>query len=484
MMVLNGSSKEVKEIGIVGGGIMGLSLAYFLTKAGARVQVFEASDNLGGLAGPIYLDGAAIDRFYHAILSSDGHLRSLCEEIGIADRLRFRETKMGFYHQGRIYPMNDVRDFLLFPPLTWLDRFRLGLTVVGARLVRDWHSLEGVSIEDWLVRLGGRHTFEVIWRPLLKAKFDGNFTGTSATYIWARLNRMSSTRSGANQKEMAGHLIGGYITLVSALAERVQAAGGQVHLRTPIAEIVVQEGQLHGLRLVRPADGRNATAVQPVGGEVLPYDAVVATVQTPIFIRLIPGAPAGYREFLGRTRYMGIVCPLLVLDRPLSPYWTLNITDDRIPFTGVIETTNYIDPEYVGGYHLVYLPKYTQAESDWFRLSDDEVRHIWLEHLEQMFPDFERSSIRHMLIHRERYVEPIHPLNSLDQMPGVTTPVAGLYLANTAQIYPELTNGESVSHHARRAAQEIIASLAPRGASVSEPIPPLTAGSRSVMHAR
>jgi hypothetical protein len=162
--------------------------------------------------------------------------------------------------------------------------------------------------------------------------------------------------------------------------------------------------------------------------------------------------PDDYREYLGRTRYMGIVCPLLVLDRPLSPYWTLNITDDRIPFTGVIETTNYIDPEYVGGYHLVYLPKYTQAASKWFRLSDEVIRAIWLYHLEQMFPDFDRGSIRHMLIHRERYVEPIHPLDSLGLIPSVATPVAGLYLANTAQIYPELTNGESVSRHAHLAA--------------------------------
>lgn len=443
------------SVGIVGGGIMGLSLAYFLAKAGARVEVFEASDNLGGLAGPIYLDGVAIDRFYHAILSSDSHLRGLCEELGIADRLRFRETKMGFYHQGRIYPMNNIRDFLMFPPLTWVDRFRLGLTVIGARLVRDWQHLESVSLEDWLVRLGGRHLFETIWRPLLKAKFDGDFTNTPATYIWARINRVSSTRSGAEQKEMAGHLIGGYITLVSTLAEQVQAVGGRVHLRTPIAEIVVRDGELQGLRLGHPANGRSAQAAWQPSDDVLPFDAVVATVQTPLFLRLAPGLPETYREFLGKTRYMGIVCPLLVLDRPLSPYWTLNITDDRIPFTGVIETTNYIDPQYVGGYHLVYLPKYTQAESHWFRLSDDQVREVWLGHLEQMFPDFDRKAIRHMLVHRERYVEPIHPLNSLDLIPPVATPVARLYLANTAQIYPELTNGESVSRHARFAAQVI-----------------------------
>jgi protoporphyrinogen oxidase len=62
-----------------------------------------------------------------------------------------------------------------------------------------------------------------------------------------------------------------------------------------------------------------------------------------------------YLDYLGKTEYLGIVCPLVVLDRPLSGFWTLNITDERIPFTGVIETTSYIDPKYVGGHFLVYL---------------------------------------------------------------------------------------------------------------------------------
>ena len=199
------------KVGIIGGGIMGISLGYFLSQQGRPVEIFEASPMLGGLAGPLMLDdGTSVDRFYHAILSSDSHLRQLCRDLGIADQLRFRETKMGFYYDGAIYSMNSMMEFLRFPPLGWIDRFRLGLTVLYAQFVRDWHELEGVSVEDWLVRWSGQRTYENIWRPMLKAKFDGNFADAPATYIWSRLVRMKSTRSGANQKEEAGHLIGGY----------------------------------------------------------------------------------------------------------------------------------------------------------------------------------------------------------------------------------------------------------------------------------
>ncbi len=144
------------------------------------------------------------------------------------------------------------------------------------------------------------------------------------------------------------------------------------------------------------------------------------------------------------------------MDRPLTGNWTLNITDDRFPFTGVIETTSYIDPQYVGGHHLVYLPKYTAPGSPWQQKSDDEIKSIWLENLQSMFPDFDTKSIQYFLIHRERFVEPLHKLNETDAIPEIKTPIQNLYLATTAQIYPALTNGESVSHHAREAAEIVL----------------------------
>ena len=435
------SSKQ--KIGIIGGGIMGISLGYYLAKQGVAVTIYEASPVLGGLAGPLVLeDGTEVDRFYHAILSSDRHLRELCEELGIVDQFRFKETKTSFYYKNALHPMNNMIDFLKFPPLGWIDRFRLGLTVLAAQFTKDWRNLESVSVQDWLLKWGGKVTFQNIWRPMLKAKFDAGFDNVPATWIWSRLVRMKSTREGANQKEMAGHLIGGYITLIKALTEKIRAYGGEVLLKTPVKEIVIENGKAVGIRMVND--------------EVVKYDKVICTMQTPVFQRLIPAADQKYHEFLAKSDYLGIIAPLLVLTKPLTGNWTVNITDDRFPFTGVIETTAYIDPKYVGGYHLVYLPKYTAPGSEWQKKTDDEIRQIWLENLKTMFPDFDPSSIKYFLIHRERYVEPLHGLNETDLVPEVKTPIGNLFLATTSQIYPALTNGESVSRHARDAAEIVL----------------------------
>lgn len=429
-------------VGIIGGGMMGISLGYFLSQLGAKVEIFEACSTLGGLANTVTLeDGVSVDRFYHTILSSDSHLRRVCDELNIADQLRFRETKTGFYHQGRIHSMNNVVEFLRFPPLGWIDRFRLGLTVLYAQCVRDWQRLEGISVEKWLLRLSGRRTFENLWRPMLKAKFDGTLEEVPATWMWARLVRMKSARSGASQKEKAGHLIGGYVTLIEAMAKRIKAAGGEIHLGSPVQEIMIENGRARGVRL---------------GQYAHPCSVIVATQPTPMLSQLIPSAPQDYRDSLDATGYLGVVCPLLVLDRPLSGFWTLNIADDdSVPFTGIIETTTYIAPQYVGGHHLAYLPKYTAPGSPWQRASDEEIREIWLQGLEAMFPQFDRQWIRHFRVYRESFVEPLHRLNSTQLVPPVTTPIKNLYLATTAQIYPALTNGESISRRAREVVEVI-----------------------------
>lgn len=277
---------------------------------------------------------------------------------------------------------------------------------------------------------------------MLKAKFDAGFDNVPATWIWSRLVRMKSTREGANQKEMAGHLIGGYITLIKAMHEKILAAGGRVLLKTPVKEIVIE--------------GNKATGIQLASGEVVRFDKVVCTMQTPVFQRLIPAADKNYHDFLGKSDYLGIIAPLLVLTRPLTGCWTVNITDDRFPFTGVIETTAFIDPKYVNGYHLVYLPKYTAPGSEWQKKTDDEIKAIWLENLKAMFPDFDMATVKYFLTHRERYVEPLHGLNETGLVPTIKTPISNLYLATTSQIYPALTNGESVSRHAREASEIIL----------------------------
>jgi protoporphyrinogen oxidase len=422
------------KIAIIGGGLLGLSVAYELSKQpDLKVHLYERANQLGGVAGAMEFAGASVDRFYHCILNSDRELLELIDEVGLTDQLRFKETKQGFYHKGKLYPMTSPLDLLRFPPLNLIDRFRLAYTIMHCRLfIKDWSPLERKSVEEWLIKLGGKGTYNNIWKPLLNAKFDGGFSDIPATYIWSRIVRVSSTRDKKTSKEMSGHLIGGYQVLAEAMAKVIRERGGIIKLGANVSEIVTEGNETRGLRL---------------DGQFEPFDMVIATTPALALSRLLPNAGEEYRKSLENIPYLGIVCLLLALDRPLTPYYTLNITDMSLPFTGVIETTTLIDHEHVGGNHLPTNPL--------TRKPDDEIIESFLVDFKRMFPDFERSWVREARVMRERFVEPLHNIHQTWHTPAVQTPFERLYLTNTAQIWPELTNGQSVTTYARKIAGEL-----------------------------
>src|SRR5579859_5570093 len=433
------------RIDIVGGGILGLALGYDLLKRGAEVRIWERGKDLGGLMGRTRLDelgGVEVDRYYHAILNSDRTLISLIRELGLETALHAVTTRMGFYHNQSLYPMSSPIDFLRFPPLSMIDRARLALTILAARRVKDWRSLEQVAVVDWLTRLGGAGTVEHIWKPLLRAKFDGGFENVPATYIWSRLVRMTDTRDTTSAKEQMCFLTGGYDMLIQALARAIIARGGTITTETTVQQICMDEGRVTGLQL---------------SNGVVPSEAAVLTLQTPIAQRLLPPEASSVQaRWSELDSYLGIVCMMLVLRRSLIPYYTLNITDPAIPFTGVIETTNLIDPTYVGGYHLVYLPKYVLPDTVFAQMDNATLQQAFLIYLRQMFPDLHDSDIAAIRIGRERYVEPLHPIGKTDAIVPICSDIAGLYLVNSSQIYPQLTNGEAAVTYAAHAAGEIL----------------------------
>lgn len=190
----------MSEVGIVGGGFLGLTLAWRLRAEGHQVTVIEAAAEPGGLAAPAELGGFTWDRFYHVILLSDQHLRGLLAELGLEDRLRFGTTRTGFYTDGTLYSLSTSLEFLQFPPLSLIDKARLAATILRASRIADGRPLERVPVTDWLIKWSGYRTFTRIWLPLLKSKLGENYRHASASFIWAIIARMyAARRSGLKQ---------------------------------------------------------------------------------------------------------------------------------------------------------------------------------------------------------------------------------------------------------------------------------------------
>ena len=187
-------------------------------------------------------------------------------------------------------------------------------------------------------------------------------------------------------------------------------------------------------RVARDADSGVAIEFTDDARSPEHFDRVVLTVPAPLAARLAPDLEPGERERLASKTYGGIVCASVLLDAPLGPYYVTNLTDDWVPFTGVIDMSNVVDRSAWNGGALVYLPKYVKPDDPLFDASDEAIEESFLGALERMYPSFSRDRVRAFRVSRVRHVFPIATLGYSRSLPGIETSIPGLYTLNSAHI--------------------------------------------------
>ena len=227
------------QAAVIGGGISGLATALSLSGRGYRVILLEAEDDLGGLGTTFEWQGVQLERFYHCLLPDDHALLSRVRELGLESGMLWRETRMGFMYQNRVWPMNTPRDLLSFGPLTLLERLRMGLMGLRARFGGLAPELDAITAEQWVRGMVGDRCFEIMWKPLLSAKIGDHYGALPALWLSSRMNREKS--SGPERK---GCLPGGYRSLIDAFAAELTRRGVTLRTRTRVEEIVEQGERL------------------------------------------------------------------------------------------------------------------------------------------------------------------------------------------------------------------------------------------------
>jgi protoporphyrinogen oxidase len=439
-MIVDESSPSLRWC-VVGGGMLGLTLAHRLAQAGQRVTVLEAAPEIGGLAAAWALGGVAWDKHYHVTLLSDAHLRGLLAELGIDEHMRWVETKTGFYTDGRLHSMSNTLEFLQFPPLRLTDKLRLGATIFAASRRRNWKPLEWVLVADWLRKWSGERTFQKIWLPLLQAKLGDTYRRTSAAFIWATIQRMYAARRTGLKKEMFGYAPGGYANVLQRFADVLAAEGVDVRTSVPVSRVVAEE---------------NGAVRVEVSDESEVYDRVVLTCPSPVVPRLCPQLSETERRRHEGIEYLGIICASVLLDRKLADYYVTNITDDGAPFTAVIEMTALVDPIEVGGNALVYLPRYAAASDAAWAWTDVEVEERFLTALERMYPAFRREHARAFRVSRVKHVMALPTIGYSDSLPSLSTGVPNVFAVNSAHIVKGTLNVNEVIALANEAFENVL----------------------------
>ncbi|MGQ0811348.1 MAG: NAD(P)/FAD-dependent oxidoreductase [Nitrospiraceae bacterium] len=444
------------RIGIIGGGIMGLALAQRLSAQNMQVTVFERDRQLGGLStyhdyGPFYWD-----RFYHVILPFDTHLITFLHEIGLGGRLRWNPTRTGLYVDGRFYSLSNTLEMLSFPLVGWIGKVRLALSVLRCLRIRDWKPLEAVPVEEWLTKMCGRRTYEQFWKPLLLAKLGEQYRRVSAVFIWTYITRIFSARTTAARREHLGHVSGGYRAVIAHLENLIGSRGGEI----------------------RPAATVKAIHARPDGGLWIDwdeyrehFDKVICTSPVDVLKRLAGDDLLRVTTPEMKVEYLGVICLVLVTRRPISPYYTLNIADSRIPFTGVIGMSSVVSTDETAGLYLTYCPKYVLSDDPLLQQPDETIRLKFFQGLAVMFPDLREEEIVSAHINRAVRVQPLQVLHYSKLVPTVTTEHDDFFVLNTSQfVNCSLNNNEVI-----RAVDEFLGKYGARLAQSRHVLPGLTA---------
>jgi protoporphyrinogen oxidase len=435
------SSKQ-ERWAIVGGGLLGMTLAHRLSQAGKAVTLFEGAAHLGGLASAWQLGDVVWDRHYHVTLLSDTTLRALLRELGLEKEMQWVETRTGFYTDGQLYSMSNTLEFLRFPPLRLPDKLRLGATIFYASRVKDWRRLEKMLVADWLRRLSGRRTCEKIWLPLLRSKLGENYKQTSAAFIWTTIARMYAARRTGLKKEMFGYVPGGYARILKRFGEHLEEQGVSLKLGCAVNHIARTNGSLS----VEYGDNGKES-----------FDQVVLTAPAPVAARICSGLSDEEKTKLSDVQYQGIICASLLLKKPLAKFYVTNITDKQIPFTAVIEMSALVDRSHFNGHALVYLPKYVAPDDPTFALSDKDIQERFVAGLERMYPNFDRDDLISFRVSRVRHVFPIPTLNYSKRLPAVATSIRGLHILNSAHIVNGTLNVNETVQLAEKVTAKLLA---------------------------
>ena len=411
-----------KSVTIVGGGITGLCVAYYLLKAEYKVIMLEKSDQLGGLLSTFEVGGQHIEMFYHHHFTHDEELMDLLSELGIRDKCQEYNTTMGFFSGGVVYNFNNAFDLLGFRPLPLVDKIRFGFTSLILARAMKWQSYNNISAKEWFLKYAGRKVSEVIWLPMLKAKFGEFYDRVPLAWMIGRMRqRLNSRKIG---KEKLSYINGSLTTLVNKLCDVLtDNPNFTLHTKAVVSQIITKDNKVTGLEM---SDGSR-----------LNTDLVISTVANPVLTTFLDEKSKSLKARLSAVQYFGAVCGVVVLDERLSDIYWLNIADNNYPFGGVIEHTNMVPPEIYSGNHIVYLSKYYSLSESFSVKNDEEILEEMIKGLKKIYPKLRDDAIKEKHLFRGKYAAPVCDLNFNKKIEPFDSSLTGLKIVNMSHLYPD-----------------------------------------------
>lgn len=411
-----------KQIAILGAGFTGLTAALRLTQKGYAVSLFEKENQVGGLARGFKQNNWqwSLEESYHHLFASDTFAIKLASELSVP--LIYQRPVTATFSHGKIFALDSPLSLLQYPYLSLTEKLRVGAVLAFLKLTPFWQALEKETAKNWLIKTQGEKAWRELWEPLFKGKFGKYFDKITMSWFWARISKRSPS---------LGYPEGGFQVFADKLAEEIQKNGGKIYLNHELQK-ATYDNQKWNLSFSKNTK----------------YDLVISTLPTPIFTNIFPQLPKQYVKNLSSISHLYALTLILELKRPFlpplqpttynlqpkHPYW-LNINDPSFPFLAVVEHTNFMDSQYYGGSHLLYIGNYLPSNHPYLKKSATELLEIYKPYLQKINPIHDLSSMIHHL-YVQPFSQPVVTTNYPQYRPSLTAPLPNLFLGNLDCVYP------------------------------------------------
>lgn len=409
-------NRKVK-IAVLGAGPMGLAVAYQLAINGYKPMVFEADDRVGGMSAAFDFNGLEIERYYHFHCINDHTLLEILNELGIANKLHWVESKMGYWYQNQLQSWGNPIALLEFNGLSLLAKFRYGLHAFLNTKRNNWHSLDKITAISWIKHWVGIEAYAVLWQKLFDYKFYNYADEISAAWIWSRIRRIGRSRYDLFREKL-GYLEGGSKTLLQALQLAIETNGGEIKLRSLVNKVVIENGKLQGIE---------------INGKMEFFDKIISTIPLPYVSRLIPDLPKEVLSKFHAIKNIAVVCVIVKLNTMVTKNFWLNINDPEMDIPGIIEYSN-LNPL---PQHVVYVPFYMPGEHPKFQETNEVFINKVQHYLCKINPQLNAANFLDTHVHRYRYAQPVCGPGFLNTLPPIALPIVGLWVADTSYYYPD-----------------------------------------------
>lgn len=305
----------MKEVIIIGAGPAGLACGCRLVELGIRPIIFEASGNVGGLAGSIELWGNIVDLGPHRFFSSDPVVNDFWHKHVEGEHL-FVSRKTRIFYKGKFfhYPLKPLNALL---GLGFLSSINAVLSLILAKFFK---ATPEDTLDKWITNRFGKVLFKTFFKTYTEKVWGIPCSELDADWAAQRIKGLTLLGAIKNAFFKKNNRLK---TLVDEFAypiqgnqffydkqrEYIKSNGGEIRFNSPIEKLLVKDSRV--------------TGVVTSTGEEYFSENVISSMPITKLVSGIPNLPVSVSRAIAKLRYRNTILSYILLEgeNPFPDQW-------------------------------------------------------------------------------------------------------------------------------------------------------------------